>query len=128
MYLTPWNLGGINPEKNGTKADANKACIKSSLDSNCVTNTFLPSQTRVKEMCNFPETRRWASSGKNCNTKIIFSNYIFFFSVKLTLSKPAIKASCTLNDGRKGPNTDVRASVAILRTSLVMSPKPKCKC
>lgn len=64
IYLTPWNFGGISPEKNGMKADARSAWSRSSLLSKCETMTFWPSCTLVRETCSLPLTFRWASFGR----------------------------------------------------------------
>ena len=77
--------------------------IKSSLESKTERMTFFPSWTRVTLMCNLPLTLMCASSG---NT---FSNAsrIILFTSKV---------------GWNGPSALDLASVATLRTSLVLSP------
>lgn len=72
------------------------------------TTTFFPSCTLVIEIWSFPLHRRCASSGKN-------------------FSKFSKRSLLILNEGEKAPRERLRASVATLRTSLVISPETRKK-
>ncbi|CAA9993683.1 unnamed protein product, partial [Nesidiocoris tenuis] len=103
MYRSPWNFGGMKPEKIGTKQLDSRHSRRSSLLSKWLTMTFLPSQTRVRETCSLPLTRRWASSGN-------------------TFLRPSSRTSWTWKEGLKGPRVRMRASLMRFKTSLTTSP------
>lgn len=103
IYRTPWNFGGISPEKKGIKEEQMSAWMRSCLVGKSDTMTFLPSQTRVNEMWSLPLTLKCASSGRIFN-------------------KPSSKMVCISKVGWNGPSDFFRASVISFNTLLVMSP------